>query len=66
MEIRQQGSEQAGIKEVVMEEEKEKEEEAQEKEKQVEDLPFCTTAPSAEHARGSDEDEPCYDYREGR
>jgi len=29
------------------------------------DLPFCTTAPSAEHARGSEVDEPCYDYREG-
>jgi hypothetical protein len=29
-------------------------------------LPFCTSAPSAEHARGSEEEEPCYDYREGR
>ena len=26
-------------------------------------LPFCTTAPSAEHARGPDEDEPCDDSR---
>lgn len=31
-----------------------------------EEMPFCTAAPSAEHARASDEDEPCYDYREGR
>ena len=28
-------------------------------------LPYCTTAPSAEHARASDEDEPCDDGREG-
>ena len=28
-------------------------------------LPFCTTAPSAEHARGEDEDEPCEDFRDG-
>lgn len=28
-------------------------------------LPYCTTAPSAEHARGSDEDEPCDDGRGG-
>jgi hypothetical protein len=26
-------------------------------------LPFCTTAPSAEHARGADDDEPCDDSR---
>ena len=26
-------------------------------------LPFCTTAPSAEHARSHNEDEPCNDYR---
>ncbi len=49
-----------------MEEEKEKEEEKQKEKKQEEDLPFCTTAASAEHARGSDEEEPCYDYREGK
>jgi rubrerythrin len=29
------------------------------------DVPFCTTAPSAEHARAFDEDEPCYDATEG-
>lgn len=29
-------------------------------------LPFCTTAPSAEHLRASDEDEPCDDSRAGR
>jgi hypothetical protein len=28
-------------------------------------LPFCTTAPSAEHARRSNEDEPCNDSRAG-
>jgi hypothetical protein len=49
-----------------MEEEKEKEEEGQKEKKQEEALPFCTTAPSAEHARGSDEDEPCDDSREGK
>jgi hypothetical protein len=26
-------------------------------------LPYCTTAPSAEHYRSSDEDEPCDDAR---
>ncbi len=30
-----------------------------------EKLPYCTTAPSAEHARASDDDEPCDDGREG-
>lgn len=30
-----------------------------------EKLPFCTTAPSAEHFRGSDDDEPCDDGRAG-
>ena len=30
-----------------------------------EPLPLCTTAPSAEHARGSEEDEPCDDGRSG-
>jgi len=28
-------------------------------------LPYCTTAPSAEHSRASDDDEPCDDAREG-
>ena len=45
-----------------MEDEKKKEE-AQVESKPEEKLPFCTSAPSAEHSRGSDEDEPCDDYR---
>jgi len=36
------------------------------KKKKEKTLPFCTTAPSAEHARGKDEEEPCDDYREGK
>ncbi len=31
----------------------------------VVDLPFCTTAPSAEHARATNEDEPCDDGTAG-
>jgi hypothetical protein len=31
----------------------------------VVDLPFCTTAPSAEHARAKNEDEPCDDGTAG-
>jgi rubrerythrin len=31
-----------------------------------EDLPHCTTAPDAEHARGYQEEEPCDDARAGR
>jgi hypothetical protein len=34
--------------------------------KPQEPLPFCKTAPSAEHARGKQEEEPCDDYREGK
>ena len=51
-----------------MEEQKEKKTEEQvekKKKKAEEDLPFCTTAPSAEHARADAEDEPCDDSREG-
>jgi hypothetical protein len=48
-----------------MEDEKKKEEGQGEK-KPEEKLPFCTSAPSAEHARGSEEEEPCYDYRGGQ
>ena len=51
-----------------MEEQKEKKEEEQVKKKKKkadEELPFCTTAPSAEHSRGADEEEPCDDFREG-
>jgi len=35
------------------------------KKKAEEDLPFCTTAPDAEHARSHDDDEPCDDARSG-
>ena len=35
------------------------------KKKDEKGLPYCTTAPSAEHARASDEDEPCDDGRSG-
>ena len=35
------------------------------KKKAEEDLPFCTTAPDAEHARAHNEDEPCDDSRSG-
>jgi hypothetical protein len=53
-----------GVKE--MSEEKEKKEEKQIKKKKKngpaeESLPFCKTAPSAEHARAANEDEPCDD-----
>ena len=49
-----------------MAEQEEKKEKAQvEKKKAEEELPFCTTAPSAEHARAGEEDEPCDDFREG-
>ena len=34
--------------------------------KAVDGLPFCTTAPSAEHARGEADDEPCDDGRTGK
>ena len=51
-----------------MEEEKKDkglEETVKKQEKPEEGKPFCTTAPSAEHARASDEDEACEDYRKG-
>jgi len=38
---------------------------ANEKIKIDDKLPPCTTAPSAEHARASHEDEPCDDGRSG-
>jgi hypothetical protein len=38
---------------------------AEEEAKDPESQPFCTTAPSAEHARADDEDEPCDDGRAG-
>jgi hypothetical protein len=52
----------------MMKEEKDKEQEENEnkkKKKDEEPVPFCTTAPSAEHARGELDDDPCDDYREG-
>lgn len=48
-----------------MEEKEEKKEEKQVKKKKEDELPFCTTAPSAEHSRADEEDEPCDDFREG-
>ncbi len=33
------------------------------KKKTETEMPFCTTAPSAEHARATNEDEPCDDSR---
>jgi hypothetical protein len=52
----------------MMEDQKNKEPEEKESKKKKEPadpVPFCTTAPSAEHARGELEDDPCDDYREG-
>jgi hypothetical protein len=34
-------------------------------EKTEEGLPFCTTAPSAEHTRAEEAEGPCDDYRSG-
>ena len=47
--------------------EEEIKEQSEKKKKKTEDeeLPFCTTAPSAEHARGDQDEEPCDDFREG-
>lgn len=45
-----------------MTEKKQKEKNNQGKDKEW-PLPFCTKAPSAEHYRSSDEDEPCDDAR---
>jgi len=45
--------------------EKLEEQEKGENEEVEEELPYCTTAPSAEHARANDEDEPCDDFRAG-
>jgi len=52
-----------------MEEKENKDQEMVDKKKKkevVEPEPFCTTAPSAEHARGNLEDDPCDDYRDGK
>lgn len=45
--------------------EKSEEQEKGENEKVEEELPYCTTAPSAEHARAHDDNEPCDDFRAG-
>jgi hypothetical protein len=39
--------------------------EERKKKKAAEPLPSCTTAPSAEHERAYDKDEPCDDARGG-
>ena len=46
--------------------EKSKKQEKVKKKKIEEKLQPCTTAPSAEHARAHDNDEPCDDGRSGR
>ena len=48
-----------------MEENKKESGKKQEKMKKVADLPYCTRAPSAEHMRANEEDEPCDDGRAG-
>ena len=45
--------------------EKIKENSNRKKKKAEKDLPFCTTAPDAEHVRAHNEDEPCDDSRSG-
>ena len=48
-------------------EDKEKEEpEEKSSKKKGEPLPYCTNAPSPEHSRGTSDDEPCDDSREGQ
>ena len=48
------------------EENKEQEEKpGKDKKKPEEKLPFCTTAPSPEHSRGDEADEPCDDFTSG-
>ena len=46
-------------------EEKVEDLEIENKKKKKEKIPYCTTAPSSEHARGDNEDEPCDDFRTG-
>ena len=46
--------------------EKQPEERVKKQKKETEEkLPFCTSAPSAVHARGMEEEEPCEDSRSG-
>ena len=47
-------------------EEPEEKQESKKKKRDVEDLPYCTTAHSAEHMRAHEEDEPCDDSRAGK
>jgi len=47
------------------EKKKDVQQQEEETEKKAQNLPFCTTAPSPEHHRGSDLEEPCDDAREG-
>jgi hypothetical protein len=49
-----------------MEDKEKKEVEEKSKQHKGEPLSYCTNAPSAEHARGTSDDEPCDDSREGR
>jgi hypothetical protein len=46
-----------------MEDNEKKEIEEKSKENKGEPLPYCTNAPSAEHSRGTSEEEPCDDAR---
>jgi len=52
---------------VVQKKEKEPQvaEELEKEKKSEEELPYCTTAPSAEHHRAHGEDEPCDDATSG-
>ncbi len=52
-----------GVTKMIEEKQKTSEEETKKKKKAEQPLPFCTTAPSAEHARAHKEDEPCDDAR---
>jgi hypothetical protein len=47
-------------------EDKEKKDEEENRKKPVQPFPFCTDAPSPEHARWTSDDEPCDDSRQGR
>jgi hypothetical protein len=49
-----------------MEDKEEKALEEKSNKKQTEPLPFCTNAPSPEHSRAINDDEPCDDSRKGR
>jgi hypothetical protein len=55
-----------GVGDMTEEENKQEQTEAQDDKKEKDEgLPFCTTAPSAEHSRGPEEDDPCDDGRSG-